>query len=114
MSPTASIASTQTIAPTASISRKRTRLLVGEQLDPGQREHRDEVEQREARQRGEGAEQRSSAIPCEQRLERRRRLQLAVFEQALELGRGDEPQAREQRDDVDRERDEEGIAPAPA
>jgi hypothetical protein len=70
------------------------------------------VEHREARQRHEGAENDVQRMLA-QHLEDGPRLQFLRLHRRAELLAGDDAQAREERHDVDREGDEEGIAPAP-
>mmetsp|Transcript_18007 Transcript_18007/g.50783 ORF Transcript_18007/g.50783 Transcript_18007/m.50783 type:complete len:442 (+) Transcript_18007:2217-3542(+) len=86
--------------------------LVREQVDPRDREHGDEVEQREAGQRHEGADDDRAALRAEEFLDAAR-LEFGRGHAALVLVGDDQAQACEQRDDVDREGGEERIAPAP-
>ena len=113
MKPDAQIEMTQMIAPTASISRKRTgsSSVISFTQDSG-----NTVTRWNSAKLASGAKAPSTIVRhslnrvsnggdgCRSR----------DFEQALEFRRRDQPQPREQRHDVDRQRDEEGIAPAPA
>ena len=62
MKPEATIAATPKTAPTVSMIRNRAGPSLREQEHPGQREHRDHVEQGEARQRREGADARRCGL----------------------------------------------------
>ncbi len=88
------------------------RIFGGEQRHPRQREHRDHVEEREARERREGADHDLPAV----RLDRRGDARGLELERGKCIGiirRHDDAQTGEQRHHVERERHEEGIAPAP-
>ena len=86
--------------------------LVRIQLDPRQRKYRHEVEQRVARQRGEGADDDCrSLVACD--LDHAGWLELALIQQLGVLVGRHQSQPGEQRDDVDGECNIERIAPAP-
>jgi hypothetical protein len=86
--------------------------FLGKQEHPRQRENRDHVEERKAGERREGAGQ--DDLPFRpHRFGERRGFERLVLEQCGIFGRDDDAQPGEERDDVDREGDEEGIAPAP-
>ncbi len=86
--------------------------LLGIHRDPRQREHRDHVEQREAGQRGEGAQEHVAAFAAHE-LQHAHGCQFTLL-QHLGIGLADDQaQAGEERHHVDREGDEEREAPAP-
>ena len=66
----------------------------------------------EARERGEGAHRDDPPFGT-QGFEQLRGFEVAILEQLGIFGGDDDAEPREERDDVDREGDEEGIAPAP-
>jgi hypothetical protein len=87
------------------------RVFAGEQVDPRQRENRDHVEQGKAGQRGKGADHDRAPFAC-QSAQRRLGLKVAFLAELFERG-FDDAQPGKERDDIDREGAEEGIAPAP-
>ena len=84
----------------------------GEQRHPRQWKHGHHVEQCEARQRGECADDDVAPVALQRRADGRG-LEVLAFEQRGVIGGRDHSQPCEQRDDVDREGDEERVAPPP-